>query len=620
MHTLVKSSRSLYSRLRFASVLAGSICLLLCGGAVWQLSRVNAAVGAVADSSALRSAPALELMRATQGVAARAAQYGRTRLQEDRLAADAEFDRAIQTVGRLRVALAADSGADPTVQLAGATGVRLRAWKTHFDETADLVLRSERSTRGIASQSSVLTTLALQLAIDDGSAIPGERAETHRRVCMDTVAGLAEIQNAVLFASSLLDVEYARRALERHARLRADLGGLISATPPSDLREFLVEVSDRTKDLGDEIVALGAAIKSRNEAQASLELAANAALAPLQPVVADTTHHVVTSASAVSSRLQRTLLAVAAAAVLLPLLAFAAGHLLARRIRRQLSPMARDLAQAAHATAIQAGTAETDTATLAANTEEQAAAIQQLAATAAEVNRTAAEGVSHARSIAELTQSASANAAHGGQSVGEMSAAMRDIAASGQRITTIVQSIDEIAFQTNLLSLNAAIEAARAGESGRGFAVVADEVRRLAQRSAAAARETAELIEGAQTNTQRGVLAAQSVERDFSSISAQIGKVRTVLEQSVTGAQRQMEEVRTMSAALDQLRTGTTQASQQAARLAEFAAHLREHSREVDAGAALLGSFLGSDLAVASASASAREADQPVGAREPLAA
>ena len=111
-----------------------------------------------------------------------------------------------------------------------------------------------------------------------------------------------------------------------------------------------------------------------------------------------------------------------------------------------------------------------------------------------------------------------------------MSQAMDAIKISSDEIAKILRTIDEIAFQTNILALNAAVEAARAGETGRGFAVVADEVRTLAQRSATAARETAQKIESARANTEQGV--------------ALTGKVAAALDGIVTKA-RQLDELAT---------------------------------------------------------------------------
>ncbi|WP_234902433.1 methyl-accepting chemotaxis protein [Agrobacterium larrymoorei] len=136
-------------------------------------------------------------------------------------------------------------------------------------------------------------------------------------------------------------------------------------------------------------------------------------------------------------------------------------------------------------------------------------------------------------SAAEAAVSQARNAAtESGMAVGEAISAMSDIEQSAEQIGRIIGSIDEIAFQTNLLALNAGIEAARAGESGRGFAVVAQEVRALAQRSADAAREIKNLVNGTKSQVDGGVRmvhrtqeAIEGVVRQVSGVSDMIGDV-----------------------------------------------------------------------------------------------
>ena len=133
----------------------------------------------------------------------------------------------------------------------------------------------------------------------------------------------------------------------------------------------------------------------------------------------------------------------------------------------------------------------------------------------------------------------------GSGAVSDMTGAMSEIDDSAGKIGLIIKTIEEIAFQTNLLALNAAVEAARAGEAGKGFAVVADEVRNLAQRSAQAAHETTELIQGTVDRVRRGGKISQrldemfhQIENNAQNVGRLIGKIAAAINEQTKGIQQ----------------------------------------------------------------------------------
>ena len=176
--------------------------------------------------------------------------------------------------------------------------------------------------------------------------------------------------------------------------------------------------------------------------------------------------------------------------------------------------------------------------TLSTGSMRQAEALEQTAESIEKMTTMTRQNASHSATAAELMNDVDAAVRESDTSLASMVGSMQAIQASSREVSKIIKTIDEIAFQTNLLALNAAVEAARAGEAGLGFAVVADEVRTLAQRSAAAARDTAGLIEDSVTKARSGAEQVMVVTQAIGGITERVGRVRALV-QDVSEASRQ---------------------------------------------------------------------------------
>ena len=194
---------------------------------------------------------------------------------------------------------------------------------------------------------------------------------------------------------------------------------------------------------------------------------------------------------------------------------------------------------------------------------EQAASLEETAASMEEMASMTRKNAEHSHEAATLMAEVDSRVKASNTALGDMVTSMASIQESSRQVAKIIKTIDEIAFQTNILALNAAVEAARAGDAGMGFAVVADEVRNLAQRSARAARDTADLIEASIAKAQSGNQKVQQVATSISGITESVVRVKGLVDQVSAASRQQTQGIDQVSQAVAQMEkvTQTTAAT-----------------------------------------------------------
>lgn len=190
---------------------------------------------------------------------------------------------------------------------------------------------------------------------------------------------------------------------------------------------------------------------------------------------------------------------------------------------------------------------------LAQGSTEQAAAIQQLSSSIDEIADKTKDNAKRASEANMLSTSAQEKAQKGNDSMRQLQESMDEINQASGNISKIIKVIDDIAFQTNILSLNAAVEAARAGQHGKGFAVVAEEVRSLAARSAEAAKETTVLIEGSVKKTEGGTAIADETANALEEIVVEITKAAQLVQEIAEASNDQATNITQINLGVDQV-------------------------------------------------------------------
>ncbi len=409
------------------------------------------------------------------------------------------------------------------------------------------------------------------------------------------------VQEEVLFSTTLAGVEGIERISVPLQSIPADVRELVLTTNAARGQEIAKEIGDKAKRIDDAMPAVGrnAANKNawtqleetwtkhkavvaritplalQNSNDQALRLfstkvdAAQAELSTYLSETRDVARTLQAKLTAESDTLARTVnLLTIIISVVGIVVSGALSYFIISGIVRRLNIITTGLGEASDQVATAADAISESSRGLAEGATEQAASLEETSSALEEMASMTRQNADNTTRTSTTTGQTVTLISEGAKAVDNMTSAMAEITDSAEKIGNIIKTIEEIAFQTNLLALNAAVEAARAGEAGKGFAVVADEVRNLAQRSAQAARDTSSLIEGTVVRVKRGAEIAAELDASFKEIDEGARQVGTLIGEitSATNEQAQgVDQVNTAVAQMDKVTQSNAASSEQCA-------------------------------------------------------
>jgi methyl-accepting chemotaxis protein/methyl-accepting chemotaxis protein-1 (serine sensor receptor) len=267
-------------------------------------------------------------------------------------------------------------------------------------------------------------------------------------------------------------------------------------------------------------------------------------------------------------------------------------------MNKELRTMVAELSEGAVQIASAASQVASSSQSLAQGSSQQAASLEETSSTTEEINSMAAKNTDNSGVMTQMVSDSQMEFVATNCQLGEMVTAMDEINLSSGKISKIIKVIDEIAFQTNILALNAAVEAARAGEAGMGFAVVADEVRNLAQRSAQAAKDTAELIEESIGKSGSGKAKVGLVVSAIRRMTEEFSKIKMLVDEVSYGSKEQTDGIGQVRRALTQMEQVSQSTAANAEESAAAAEQLNAQSAALKAIVIQLNSMVGSTVSV----------------------